>query len=176
VIPTRRERRENGPAFVQQNENTSEPCNRSGFQSFPFAEMLARTVIRIAPCALLLGSIACSNDPNATRQQAANATEKLKQESKDATVQVKKGAEQARTDLTAVAQGVKDGINDKSSSSVDLNHATRQQLMALPGIGRPRADAIIAHRPYSNAHDVVTKRAISEDEYQNIASRVSVSR
>jgi DNA uptake protein ComE-like DNA-binding protein len=138
--------------------------------------MLVRTLIRIAPCALLLGSIACSNDPNVTRQQAANATEKLKQDSKEATVQVKKGAEQARTDLTAVAQGVKDGINDKSSGSVDLNHATRQQLMALPGIGRPRADAIIARRPYNDAHDAVRKGAISEGEYQNIASRVSASR
>jgi DNA uptake protein ComE-like DNA-binding protein len=129
--------------------------------------------LRIAPCALLIGSIACSNDPNATRQQAANATEKLKQDSKEATVQVKKGAEQARTDLTAVAQGVKDGINDKSSATIDLNRATRQQLMSLPGIGATRADAIIAHRPYKDAHDVVTKRAISEDEYRNIANRVS---
>jgi DNA uptake protein ComE-like DNA-binding protein len=120
-----------------------------------------------------MGSIACSSDPNVTRDQAANATEKLKQESKEATVQVKKGAEQARTDLTAVAQGVKEGIHDKSSGSVDLNNATRQQLMGLPGINRTRADAIITHRPYSNAHDVVSKRAISEDEYQSIAGRVS---
>jgi DNA uptake protein ComE-like DNA-binding protein len=129
--------------------------------------------LRILPCALLLGSVACSNDPNVTRQQAANATEKLKQDSKEATMQVKKGAEQARTDLTAVAQGVKDGINEKSSATVDLNHATKRQLMSLPGIGAARADAIIAHRPYNNAHDAVTKRAISEDEYQRIANRIS---
>jgi DNA uptake protein ComE-like DNA-binding protein len=135
--------------------------------------MRIRDFLRIVPCTLLLGSIACSNDPNVTRQQAANTTEKLKQESKEATVQVKKGAQQARTDLTAVAQGVKEGVKDKSSATVDLNHATKQQLMTLPGIGGTRADAIIARRPYGNAHDVVTKRAISEDEYQSIANRVS---
>lgn len=119
-----------------------------------------------------IGGLACSNDPNVTRQQAANATEQIKKESREAAGNIKKGADTARTELTAAAQGVKEGLNDKSSSQVDLNSANRAQLMGLPGISERRANAIIANRPYQRAHDVVSKGAISEDEYQKIANHL----
>src|SRR4051812_25015112 len=96
------------------------------------------------------------NDPSTTRQQAASATEQLKRDSREAAGNIKKGAATARTDLTAAAQGVKEGLNDKSSSELNLNDANKAQLMGLPGIDEPRANAIIADRPYRRAHDVVS--------------------
>jgi len=122
---------------------------------------------------LAVGGIACSNDPNATRQQAANATEQLKKEGREAAGNIKKGAETARTEVTAAAEGVKEGLNDKGSSEVNLNTADKAALMGLPGINEPRANAIIADRPYQHAHEVVSKGAITEDEFQKIASQVS---
>ena len=119
-----------------------------------------------------LGGIACNNDPNTTRQQAAKTTEELKRESREAAGDLKKGADEARTQLSAAAQGVKEGMNDKSSSQVDLNNASKAQLMGLPGINESRANAIIADRPYGRAHEVVSKGAITEDEYQQIANHV----
>ena len=122
---------------------------------------------------LAIGTVACSNDPGTTRQQAAKATEELKRDSREAAGNIKQGAETARTEATAAAQGVKEGLSDKSSSQVNLNAATKAQLMGLPGIDSSRANAIIAHRPYSSARDVVRKGAINEDEYQKIAPHVS---
>jgi DNA uptake protein ComE-like DNA-binding protein len=124
---------------------------------------------------LAIGGIACNNDPNATRQQAAKATEELKRDTREAAGDIKKGAATAQTQLSAAAQGVKEGLNDKSSSQVDLNRANKAQLMGLPGINETRANAIIADRPYRRAHDVVSKGAITEDEYQQIASHVSTT-
>ena len=89
--------------------------------------------------AFVITGVACSNDPATTRQQAAKTTEELKRESREAAGNIKKGAEVARTDLTAAAQGVKDGLSDKSSSLVDLNSANKAQLMGLPGIDEARA-------------------------------------
>lgn len=120
-----------------------------------------RSLIFLCILGIALACIACSNDPNAIRQQSQQATE-----------QVKKGAEQARTDLTAAAQGVKQGL--QSNSPVDLNSADKSQLMSLSGITDQQANAIIAHRPYRTAHDAVAKGAISESEYQAIANRVTV--
>jgi len=118
---------------------------------------------------------ACSNDSNATRQQARKTTEELKRDSREAAGDLKKGTEQARASLSAAAQGVKEGLNDKSSSQVNLNRANKAQLMGLPGIDEPQANAIIADRPYRNPHDAVHKGAISEDEYQKISDKVSTS-
>jgi DNA uptake protein ComE-like DNA-binding protein len=124
---------------------------------------------------LAIAGIACNNDPNATRRQAANATEELKKDGREAAGDIKKGAETAQTQLSAAAQGVKEGMGDKNSSQVDLNNANKAQLMGLPGINENRANAIIADRPYTRAHDVVRKGAITEDEYQQIAGKLSAS-
>jgi DNA uptake protein ComE-like DNA-binding protein len=136
-------------------------------------EIMRTTVLLSITAALMVGSIACSNDPNTTRQQAASATEQLKRDSREAAGNIKKGAATARTDLTAAAQGVKEGLNDKNSSELNLNDANKAQLMGLPGIDEPRANAIIADRPYRRAHDVVSKGAISEPEYQKISTHVT---
>jgi DNA uptake protein ComE-like DNA-binding protein len=119
--------------------------------------------------------IACSNNPGTTRQQAANATEQLKQDSRAAAGNIKKGAQVAKTDLTAAAEGVKDGLNDKSSSQVNVNTASKAELMGLPGINEAQANAIIADRPYRTPHQIVSKGAVNEDEYQKIASHLSAS-
>src|SRR5215469_12682257 len=123
---------------------------------------------------LSIAGIACSNDPGTTRQQAANATEQLKRESREAAGDIKKGAAVAQTQITAAAQGVKEGMNDKSSSLVDLNSANKAQLMGLPGIDEPRANAIIADRPYQRPHDVVAKGAMNASEFQKISDHVTV--
>ena len=125
--------------------------------------------------ALAIIGLACSNDPNTTRQQAQSATEQLKRDSREAAGDLKKGTDQARTSLTAAAQGVKEGLNDKASSQVDLNTADKAQLMGLPGINEPEANAIIADRPYPIPHDVVRKGAVTENQYQKIANDVSTS-
>lgn len=120
-------------------------------------------------------SIACNNDPNQTRQQAASATEELKKDTREAAGDIKKGAEVAKTQVTAAAEGVREGSNDKSSSHVDLNSANKAELMGLPGIDENHANAIIADRPYDRTHDVVRKGAISENQYQQIAEKVSAN-
>lgn len=134
--------------------------------------------MRILKTALVLGTflaaLACSNNPGTTRQQAASTTEQLKQQAREAAGDVKKGADTARTQLTAAAQGVKEGLNDKDSSQVDLNAANISQLMGLPGIDEAQAKAIIAGRPYQHSHEVVSKGAVSEGEYSKIAPHVRV--
>ena len=43
---------------------------------------------------------------------------------------------------------------------VDLNSASRKELMTLPGIGAGEADRIIAKRPYLTKTDLVSKEAL----------------
>lgn len=124
--------------------------------------------------ALAIGGIACSNDAGTTRQQAAKATEEVKQQSREAAGNIKKGAAVAQTQITAAAQGVKEGLNDKNSSLVDLNSANKPQLMGLPGIDEPKANAIIADRPYQQPRDVVRKGAITTSDYERISQHVTV--
>ena len=59
-----------------------------------------------------------------------------------------------------------------AQARLDLNTATRDELAALPGIGDTLAAAIIQHRPYRQANDLVSKKVIPEAAYQKIRSKV----
>lgn len=55
---------------------------------------------------------------------------------------------------------------------VDLNHATRAELVALPEIGDAYADRIIRGRPYDNKRQLVSRGIVTERMYDVIAPRV----
>jgi DNA uptake protein ComE-like DNA-binding protein len=108
----------------------------------------------IAP--ILMAVAACSNQsPDQLRQETARDTAAMKRDTK------------------AVAEGIKEGLADKKS--VDLNKASRDDLTTMPGIDAHKADRIIAERPYADAHQLVSRHVLSEDEYAQIQDRVMVS-
>jgi DNA uptake protein ComE-like DNA-binding protein len=53
----------------------------------------------------------------------------------------------------------------KAGDLVDLNTATKDQLVAVPGIGATLAQAIIDHRPYKSKDELVSKKVVSEMNY-----------
>src|SRR5438067_13224673 len=56
---------------------------------------------------------------------------------------------------------------------IDLNSASRDDLMTLDGIGEVRADAIIRARPFRAKTELVERRLIPEALYEKIADKVT---
>jgi DNA uptake protein ComE-like DNA-binding protein len=108
---------------------------------------------------LLTTFIACApqpQNPQELRQKTAQTTAEMKNDAK------------------AVAQGIRDGLT--SNKTVDLNSATKDQLMTLPGITADQAGRIIDNRPYDDPNDLVTKKVMPKAEYDKIADRIVVKR
>jgi DNA uptake protein ComE-like DNA-binding protein len=61
-----------------------------------------------------------------------------------------------------------------AANLIDLNTASRDDLMLLDGIGEVRADAIIRARPFKAKTELVERRLIPEALYDRIADRVTV--
>lgn len=124
------------------------------------------------PLLLLIAALlaGCSQDPAKTRQEAADATAKLKPTIKQAGKELKKGAEEAGRQGKAIAEGARQGWN--SGSKVNVNTASKDQLMTLPGIDAEGAHSIVAGRPYHTREELKTRGVVSPEEYQKIAGMV----
>jgi DNA uptake protein ComE-like DNA-binding protein len=117
-----------------------------------------RNIWVIALAMPLVVVTACSNkeNPDEIRRQTAQATETL------------------RRDTKAVVEGVKEGMH--SDKAVDINTASRQDLLNLPGMTERDADRIIAERPFKSAHELVARRVIPQSEYDKISDRIIAGR
>ena len=106
--------------------------------------------------ALPLASItACDtkDNPDQIRQRTAEATETV------------------RRDAKAMAEGVKEGMN-RDKKAINVNKASREDLLTLPGITEHEADRIIAGRPYDNTDDLVKRHVLPREEYDKISDRI----
>jgi DNA uptake protein ComE-like DNA-binding protein len=108
----------------------------------------------ISLAALFVGITACTNkdNPDEIRRQTAEATETM------------------RRDTKALVEGVKEGMH--SDKAIDINTASREDLLNLPGMTQHEADRIIAERPFKNAHELVARHVIPESEYDKISDRI----
>ena len=100
-------------------------------------------------------SIACVQTRN---------SDDLKEKTAQATADMKR-------DAKAVAAGIREGWS--RDKPLDLNRATKDQLMALPGIGSAQADQVIAGRPYDQPSELVSKHILPKAKYDQIADRVT---
>jgi len=104
-------------------------------------------------------TVACNTQkqsPEDLKERTAEATKELKQNAK------------------AVAEGVKEGLSNKDKQ-VNLNTASKEDLMSLPGMTSDWADDIIVARPFYAPSDVVKRRIVPKSEYDKIADRITTS-
>ena len=57
---------------------------------------------------------------------------------------------------------------------VDINQADRATLQRLPGIGRVKAEAIIAGRPYLRREDIMKVKGIKQKTFEGIRDQIEV--
>jgi DNA uptake protein ComE-like DNA-binding protein len=125
------------------------------------------TTFLVLLLAVLAGCTQQQQNPQELKKQAADATAEAREKAQAATVEVK-------SDAKAVAEGIKEGWN--RTSPLDLNTASREQLVSLPGVTDKEADLVIAGRPYNDPSDLVTRHIMPKAEYDKIADQVTAKK
>lgn len=83
-------------------------------------------------------------------------------------------AEQAADTTAAVTTETSAGMTETSTGFLDPNAATREDLMALPGMDAAAVDALLAGRPYDNmlAVDRAVGSHLTETERDSVYTRL----
>src|SRR5215467_7814141 len=86
--------------------------------------------------------------------------------------QGKKGGKAAKAATKQAAPAATpSGEND---NALDLNSAPVEKLMTLNGVDLMTAKKIVAARPYKNKNEVVSKKVMSQEDFNKIARGVTV--
>jgi len=59
-----------------------------------------------------------------------------------------------------------------TSMKVDINSASKEELMKVPGIGEATADKIVAARPFTAKNELVSKKIVTRSQYAKISAHV----
>jgi DNA uptake protein ComE-like DNA-binding protein len=62
------------------------------------------------------------------------------------------------------------------TSKVDINSASKEQLMKLSGVTDETAEKIIAARPYKSTSELVSKSVVTKNEYSKIKNHVTAKK
>jgi DNA uptake protein ComE-like DNA-binding protein len=92
-------------------------------------------------------------------------TDSLERHTADATAAAKRSA-------GAIAKGVVEGLVRKGP--LDINSASASELERLPGVNGDMAAKIVKNRPYKSTRDLVRRKIMTKDQYDQVKSRIFV--
>lgn len=63
----------------------------------------------------------------------------------------------------------------KATHKTDLNTASKEDLMKVPGVDDALADKIIAARPYKHSSELESKNIVTKEQYSKLSAHVMVA-
>ena len=79
----------------------------------------------------------------------------------------------AIAELEAAAAKASRSPEPMAAGMVDINTASRADLVALPGVGEAYADKIMAGRPYKSKNELVSRNILTKAAFDRIKDRIT---
>ncbi len=82
------------------------------------------------------------------------------------------GATSTEASVASTTPTTKMHSHHATSMKVDINSASKEELMKVPGIGEATADKIVAARPFTAKNELVAKKIVTRSQYAKISAHV----
>jgi len=83
---------------------------------------------------------------------------------------------QSKNSTPAAASATKSSApaaaTENAAGKIDINSASKEELMKLSGIGDAISAKIIANRPYKTKRDLLTKKIVNQSTYDKITDKI----
>jgi len=80
--------------------------------------------------------------------------------------------QQTSAETSTTTRTTHKATKEKTSSKLDINSASQQELEALPGIGPATSAKIVQGRPYRSKSDLLKGKIVSRSEYEKIKNDI----
>ncbi len=144
------------------------------FMKAVFGLLLALTLFAAPALAQSTSSTGQDTTTTKTKKSAKKAADKTKDAAATAADKTKDAASKTADKTKSTAAAAKDKAT--GADKLDINTATKEQLMALPGIGDKYSDAIIKNRPYTAKNQIVSKAGVPQATYDKIKDEIIAHR
>jgi DNA uptake protein ComE-like DNA-binding protein len=102
--------------------------------------------------------------------QDQSATDKTKDAAQSAGQTATDTAKTAGQKTSEAASSTKEAATGKTK--VDINSASKDDLAALPGMTADTAEKVVEGRPYKSKSELVSKKIVSQGEYNKIKTHI----
>jgi competence protein ComEA len=137
-----------------------------------FVRLLVATV---CACALAGGAAFAQNAVEKGAAKTGQAVEKGAAKTGQAAGKAAGATGHAAAKAANKTAGAADKAVAKTGAPMDINSASKADLMTLPGIGDALSQKIIDNRPYRAKNELVAKKVIPESTYAKIKDEIIAS-
>ena len=99
--------------------------------------------------------------------QASKSTDKKATTTKGSSSKTATTSDMSKSDTSKTSTG-----KTAPAGKMDINSASASDLEKLPGIGPATSAKIVAGRPYKTKRDLLTKKIVSQSEYDKISDNI----
>lgn len=96
----------------------------------------------------------------------------LGDQTKGAAQSATSATENAAKDVGSATTSGTEAASDKVTRKVDINSASKEDLMKIHGIDDATSDKIIAGRPYKSRRDLLSRNIVDQATYNKIHTRI----
>jgi competence protein ComEA len=141
-------------------------------QGIMMTKLLKAILLAAGIAGLIVGTVHAREEAKQPSKQTSGGAAAGGSASGSATTGAAKNADAATSGASSAGSSSGSSAGSKAATQLDINSASEKELASLPKIGEAKSKAIVKNRPYRGKDDLVNKKILTQNEYDEIKDQI----